>query len=300
MQDFRRESKGDVFIFGGEFFDLGGAKRSQMVYDANHERFRSRCSGSDTHDGSLLQPAGINFRFVVDDVSGHTGRQRDFAQSLGVGAVVRADDEHKINELTELFHGILPILSSIADVIFWRRLKSRKSPTKDIHDVSCIIETERRLREIDDLFGGFHLYALGILDGADELHRRFTHRAFDFLMTRMPDEDQRIAVSGESNSFQVNLGHQGAGGINDSKTALLSLRAHLGRNPVGAEDAGGSFGNLMDIVNKNDASTTEVFNDMAIVNDLVEDINGQWEKSQCSLHDVNGPHHTGAEPSWFG
>ena len=87
-----------------------------------------------------------------------------------------------------------------------------------------------------------HAVGIGNLERLDLGHvrddlghfRSFAERAFDLVVVAVADEHQRIALLGELDRLDVDLGHQRAGGVNHLQIAALADLADRRRNAVGA------------------------------------------------------------------
>src|SRR5438874_597122 len=100
------------------------------------------------------------------------------------------------------------------------------------------------------------------------------HRAQHLIVTFMPNEDNGVTLAGEADSLQMDLGDQGASGVNGSKTALGRNAAHLRRHAMSAIEQCGPMRNLAHMIHKDDASLTKLLHDGPIVHDLVIDVYG--------------------------
>ena len=59
------------------------------------------------------------------------------------------------------------------------------------------------------------------------LSRRLAHGAEHLVVALVADEDDRVALAGEANRFEVDLGHQRAGGVDGPQAALLGEAARI-------------------------------------------------------------------------
>ena len=90
------------------------------------------------------------------------------------------------------------------------------------HDVLGFIQTQSRLGDIGNPLRIFHFQAVDIGFGRhqDGGFGRFTQRADHLVMILMPDQDDGVALLGELDRFQMDLGHQRAGGVDDVQLPL--------------------------------------------------------------------------------
>jgi hypothetical protein len=88
--------------------------------------------------------------------------------------------------------------------------------------------------------------------------------------------------------LQVHLGDEGAGRVEDPQPSPLRLAVDRPRHPVRAEYDGGTVRDLGQFLDKHRAPCTQTLNDMAVVHNLVPDIDGSTEHLQGPLHDLDG------------
>jgi hypothetical protein len=93
----------------------------------------------------------------------------------------------------------------------------------------------------------------------------------------------------------VDLGHEGAGGVDYTEAALFAGLADFGRNAVGAVNdalAGGDFVNGID---ENGAFALELFNHETVVDDFFADVDGRAEGLEGDANDIDGADDASAE-----
>src|SRR5690606_638463 len=98
------------------------------------EYFRCRCAGGYADAGFAFKPARIDFFRAVDQVRHAIAALRELAQTVGVGAVRRANDEYEFVFERELLHRILPVLRGIADVLLAWPANRRKALPQGVDD----------------------------------------------------------------------------------------------------------------------------------------------------------------------
>ena len=111
----------------------------------------------------------------------------------------------------------------------------------------------------------------------------------------MADEDQRITFFGELDGFDVNLGDQRAGSVDDAQAALRAVLANFGRNSVGAVDDALAVGDFVFAIDEDGALAAQFVDHKAVVDDLFADVNRRAEGFEGDADDVDGAHHAGAE-----
>jgi len=98
----------------------------------------------------------------------------------------------------------------------------------------------------------------------------------------------------------VNFDDEGAGGVDFGEVSLAGLSADIGRDAVGGIDNDGAGWSLRNLVDEGDAALLEVFDDVAVVNDLVEDVNRRAFEIQYLIDDLDGHFDAGTEASGIG
>src|SRR5256886_17568673 len=77
---------------------------------------------------------------------------------------------------------------------------------------------------------------------------------------------------GVATRLRMHLGDERTDGVHDTKSALLAVLAHGGRNPVRGEDANLTGRDLVLVVDEDGAQVLETTHDMVVVHDLVSHV----------------------------
>src|SRR5690606_5510677 len=88
---------------------------------------------------------------------------------------------------------------------------------------------------------------------------------------------------------------QRAGGVDDLKAAGLGVAADFGRDAVCAVDDTGSSGGLVELFNEDGPATGEVFDDVAVMDDLAAYVDGRAIGFESQFNDVDGAHDASAK-----
>ena len=120
--------------------------------------------------------------------------------------------------------------------------------------------------------------------------------ALDLGMTGMADQDQMAAARHVSLALDVDLGDQRARGIEDRQAARLRLVDDRLGDAMGAENRHGAVGNFIQRLDEDRAHALELLDHMAVVDDLVADIDRRAELLEGPLDDLDCPDHPRAEP----
>ena len=113
------------------------------------------------------------------------------------------------------------------------------------------------------------------------------HRALDLGMTLVTDHDHIAPVSPQFGHFDMDLGDQRTGGVEDLKAASAGLVAHRPRHAVGRENHGGAIGNVGQIIDEDRAFSPQITDHMVVVNDFMPNIDWRAELTQRPLDDFD-------------
>ena len=142
-------------------------------------------------------------------------------------------------------------------------------------DVGRFGHGKRRLREIGQLVAILDFDRRGVLDRLHQAKglRGLPHRADDLVVPRMPDQNDRVAVAGETDRLAMHLGHQRTGGVDRFQLPGFRLLADLRRDAVGGKEQIGTLGNLRQVVDEDHPFVLEMLDNPAVVDDFVVDVN---------------------------
>ena len=93
----------------------------------------------------------------------------------------------------------------------------------------------------------------------------------------------------------VDLGDQRAGRVEHRQAARLRFVDHRLGDAVGAEHRHRAVGNFIQLLDEDGALALELLDHMAVVDDLVADIDGRAEFLERPLDDLDRPDDAGAE-----
>jgi hypothetical protein len=116
VRQLHREPEADVLLnpVKGRYLDRGDA--TQGVDNVFHQHLGSRGAGRKPHNPNALEPRRVHLAAVCDKVARHPGLFGNFAQAIGVGAVLGANDQNEIGDADKVAHRALPVLRGVADV----------------------------------------------------------------------------------------------------------------------------------------------------------------------------------------
>ena len=171
-----------------------------------------------------------------------------------------------------------------------------------LDDRPRVLHRQGRLRDEGDALGIRHGDPLGVLDRGDQPDpgRGLAHRALDLLVARVSDEQDLVSEAREPDGFEVDLGDERAGGVDDPQTALHRVGPHLRRDPVGGEHHRRSVGDFRELVDETHAAGLEVPDDVPVVDDLLSDVDRPVEAVQGEVHDLDRADHARAKAAGGG
>ena len=116
----------------------------------------------------------------------------------------------------------------------------------------------------------------------------------------MADQHHLQPMLHMTDDLAVHLGYQRAGGIDHPQPHRAPFAHHRAAHPMGGEDRYRPLGHLMQFIDKHRAHGAQAIDHMAVMDDLVANIDRRAEPRQRLLHDRNRPIHTGAEAARTG
>src|SRR5919108_3027458 len=93
------------------------------------------------------------------------------------------------------------------------------------------------------------------------------HRADDFRMAGMPDQDDFTTLVRVTLTFDMHLRNQWACGVDNREPTVGGAFLYSARHTVRAENRDATRGNFVDIVDEMGALSAQPLDDMAIVDD---------------------------------
>ena len=167
---------------------------------------------------------------------------------------------------------------------------------------AAIVDRQCRLRDVGELRGIAHGEAGDIRHRLDQMHSAFTlaHRALDFRMAGVADHHDLAAVLAHLRDLDVHLRHQRARRVEDGKAAARRLAAHGFRDAMCAEDDGRTVRNLVQRLDEHRSLALQVVDDVAVVDDLVANVDGGAKLRERELDDCDRPVDAGAEAARIG
>ncbi len=109
-----------------------------------------------------------------------------------------------------------------------------------------------------------------------------------------PIRHDRVALLGELARLDVDLGHQGAGGVDRAQAPLVRVLVDLRGDAVSGEDDQRALRDLGLLLDEDRAPLGELLDDVLVVDDLLADVHGRPVQLQGLLDRLHGPIDAGA------
>ena len=136
----------------------------------------------------------------------------------------------------------MAVLGGITDIVFARTLDVGETLTQGIDNYRRIVNRQSGLSDIGQIVGVANLEHFNLMLIFDQVHLAtvraivLTHRALDFGMTFVADQNAFATRAAKGRYLNVNFGHQWAGRIEHTKPTLCSLGLHRLGYAVCTED----------------------------------------------------------------
>ena len=223
-----------------------------------------------------------------------------FAQPLRIRRIRRADHDQRVDHRRHLLHRELAVGGGVADVFLVRAGDVRESVLQHRDDLGGVVDRQRRLRHEGEIVRIFRREGFCIFRGLDQHHRagrQLSERADDFRVMRMPDQEDFAAALEMDRGLAVNFRHQRAGRIQREEIARARIRRDRFGNPVGRKyhRCVGIVGDLGEFLDENRALGLQTVDHIAVMHDLVADIDRGAIDRERPLDGINCPHHAGTE-----
>src|SRR3546814_6021866 len=118
---------------------------------------------------------------------------------------------------------------------------------------------------------------------------KLPHRALDFRMAGMADQDHFTAFSRIELDLDMDLGDQRAGRIEDRQLALARLLTHRLRNAVRRENASRTFRHFIDFLDEHRALGAQTLDDETVMHDFMTHIDRRTQHFERTLDDLDCP-----------
>ena len=176
-----------------------------------------------------------------------------------------------------------------------RPLDLGKAALQRIDDVAGILDRQCRLGQIGELVCVAGRQSVGLGDSLDEgdcTLWQLPHRAHDFGVTPMSDQDDSEPLGVAPLCLYMHFADERAGGIDLEEMALARRFGNRLGHPVGREhDRPVVFRDFVELVDEDRCLALQLVDHEFVVNDLVAHIDRPAIPFERSLDDFDGAHH---------
>ena len=174
-----------------------------------------------------------------------------------------------------------------------RRAANRRKALLQCRDhVPRVVHRQRGLRHIGETRGVGGREGFGILDGFNQRHRAgadLAHRADDFRVAFMADEQDVHSVALVPLRLGMNLRYQGAGGVDIGHVAAGRLGGDDLGDAVGGKDHRAVVGAFGELFHEDGAHGFQALHDMGVVDDFMPHEDRGAPLGQGLFDDLDGP-----------
>ena len=143
---------------------------------------------------------------------------------------------------------------------------------------------------------------LGLLHAADQQHAagRDAERALDLLVAGVADQDHAAVLARVALDFEMHLGDQRAGGVDDAESPGARALPFAGRDAVRAEDHALALGHFAEVFDEDRAFLLERLEHEAVVHDLMAHVERTAVSAQRTAHGLDRTVDAGAKAARLG
>ncbi len=161
----------------------------------------------------------------------------------------------------------------------------------------AVVDRQRRLADEGEAGRVAHLQPIdvgGLLHQVDA-RVRLAHRALDLGVPGVPDHHHLAPFLAHLGDFDVHLGDQRAGRIEDPQLARIGGVAHRARHAVRGEDHRRAVGHLVELVDEHRTACAQFTHHVLVVHDLVSHVDRCAVEIERALDDLDRSVHSGAK-----
>lgn len=292
----------NVFVPEADFLDGTGEFFDEMFDAFLDDDLRGAGPRSDENGLTACKPFLPDFGFTIDQKGFFALGLGKFGEPATVGTVLASEDQDDIGQGGQLGDGFLAIRGGVADVVFGRGFDRGKSLLESRDHSGSLLDAEGGLRQV-----GYFL-AVGEGDLVDFLRSfdeedmvgGFPHRADDFVVSFMSDEDDAVTFACVPDGFDMDFGDEGAGGIDRAQSSGAREFANFGRDSVGAVEENRPFRDVAQVIDERDSLGRELIDHMLVVNDFMIDVDVGAEATNDFVEGLDRHIDPGAETTGVG
>ena len=166
-----------------------------------------------------------------------------------------------------------------------------------LHDLARVVDAERGLRDCRDTIAILDCDSARLRDAADQHHfaGRDAEGALHFLVAGMANQDNGAALVVVLFDFEMDLGDERAGGVDNPQFAILGAVPFAGRDAMSAENDALAGGHLVEALDKNRALAFQRLEHEAVVHDLMAHVERASVGAQRAADGLDGTIDAGAK-----
>ena len=128
--------------------------------------------------------------------------------------------------------------------------------------------------------------------------RCFAHRANDFIVIRVANQHDGVALALEANGLQMHFRHEWTGGVDDVQIALNRFCAHRWRHAMSGENDPRLTGHLCQFIHKNRPRRAQLVHNVFVMYDFLADVDWRTIQVQRNFDNINRADHACAKATW--
>ncbi len=299
VAEFRREHEVHALVDDRQRFDgaAGAAEGAKTIHHLGDQEFRGGGAGAYAHAFKAFGPFGVDIRGLGDEEASDAKLCGDLDKPIAVRRGGSADDQDELGASGEFLDGVLTVLGRVADIIPARQFDPGEARLQGIHDLPGVVNGKRRLGHAAKAFRVADLEGCDILGLFHQVHCTWSlaHGALDFDVAGVADHDHLEILPAHAMNLPVNLGDQGAGGVDGAQIPILGGLPHRGGNAVGAVDQLGAQGGLVGFVDENGALGAQIIDHPAVVDDFVAHVDRLFAAGERAFDDLDRAVHAGTK-----
>ena len=195
---------------------------------------------------------------------------------------------------------ILAVLRGVANILLLGLANLRKALANGGQNAGGIVHAQGGLGDHGQLLALARLHGVDIglvLDQVDAL-QQLAHGAFHLGVAFVANHEELLL--GQLGHFNVDLGHQRAGGIKNAKAPALGLLLHGLAHAVGREHQGGTGWHLGQVFDEDRAARFQVIDHIGVVHNFMAHVDGGTKFEQRPLDDLDRTIDPGAKAARLG
>src|SRR5262249_28059908 len=274
-----------------------GPERPESIDAIADQHLRCGGAGGDADRMFAGNPLDLQFGAVSDEVARDTSLRADLAQAVRIRAIACANDEDQVHHRRKLAQCGLPVLRGVTDIADLRADDILEPSLDGLDRGAGVVHAQCRLRDIGDRRFTSDREPLHIVSGLDEMDLtvELPHRALDFRMAGMTDEDDNASLVDVALPFEMYSSDQRADRVENRQSPRIGIVLDSARDTVRTENRHRTRRDFGQVLDKARALSLKAFDDVPVMHDLVAHVDGRAEFFERAFHNFDGSDNPGAE-----